>query len=60
MVRQGKTVVLATHDLAAARAWADLAVFMQAGRVLIAAPPEQLFTDPALLAATGLDRVVFR
>jgi cobalt/nickel transport system ATP-binding protein len=58
LVREGKTVVLSTHDLAAARRWADRVAFMQAGRVLLVAPPAQLFADRAALAATGLDQVM--
>jgi len=57
LVREGKTVVLSTHDLAAARRWADRVAFMQAGRVLLVVPPAQLFADRAALAATGLDQV---
>ncbi|MGC8781531.1 MAG: energy-coupling factor ABC transporter ATP-binding protein [Anaerolineae bacterium] len=57
LVQQGKAVVLSTHDLETARRWADQVAFMQAGRVLLVAPPARLFTDPALLATTGLDRV---
>ncbi|MEJ5200167.1 MAG: ABC transporter ATP-binding protein [Anaerolineae bacterium] len=57
LAQRGKAVVLSTHDLETARRWADQVAFMEAGRVLLVAPPKQLFTDPALLAATGLDRV---
>ncbi|MGQ9491702.1 MAG: energy-coupling factor ABC transporter ATP-binding protein [Anaerolineae bacterium] len=58
LVQQGKTVVLATHDLAVARKWADLVIFMREGRVQIVAPPAQVFSDPAVLAATELDQVL--
>lgn len=58
LVRQGKAVVLSTHDLDTARRWADQVAFMEAGRVLLIAPPEQFFTDKTVLAATGLDQVV--
>ena len=38
--RAGKTIVVVTHDLATAAAWADRAVWMDRGRVrLVGAPP---------------------
>jgi cobalt/nickel transport system ATP-binding protein len=58
LVEQGKTVVLSTHDLSVARTWADTVIFMQAGRILIVAPPAQIFSEPDVLAATELDRVM--
>ncbi len=60
LAQQGKAIVLSTHDLDAARRWADQVAFMRAGRVLLVAPPEHLFTDRAALAATGLDQVIAR
>lgn len=55
--QQGKTVVLATHDLTIARTWADIVIFMREGRVQIVASPEQIINDPDVLTATGLDQV---
>lgn len=48
LVAQGGTVVLATHDLALARRWADLVVVLHAGRVMTVAPPAQVWADPEL------------
>jgi cobalt/nickel transport system ATP-binding protein len=53
LVAQGKTVLLATHDLELARRWADLVVVMVAGRVVAAAPPTQVFADEELLSQLG-------
>lgn len=57
LVEQGKTVVLSTHNMTVARAWADLVIVMRDGRVQTIAPPSQIFSDPAVLAATELDQV---
>jgi cobalt/nickel transport system ATP-binding protein len=54
LVAQGKTVLLATHDLELAWLWADLVVVMATGRVVAAAPPAQVFADKGLLAQLGL------
>lgn len=53
LVRQGVTVLLATHDLDVAHHWADLVAVMDAGRVVVAAPPEQVFADPTLRDLLG-------
>jgi cobalt/nickel transport system ATP-binding protein len=53
LVGQGVTVLLATHDLEVARHWADLVAVMDAGRVVAAAPPAQVFADPALRELLG-------
>lgn len=56
LVDQGKTIVLATHDVEFARYWADLVVMMEAGRVIAAAAPQQIFADEELMVQTGLDQ----
>ncbi len=53
MVERGATVVLATHDLEAARRWADIVVVMDRGRVVAAAPPGDVFADPDLRRLIG-------
>lgn len=50
LTRQGTTVVLATHDLAIARQWADLVVLLDGGQVLGTAPPSEV---DALLTRVG-------
>jgi cobalt/nickel transport system ATP-binding protein len=53
LVGQGTTVLLATHDLDVARHWADLVAVMDAGQVVVAAPPAHVFADPALCELLG-------
>lgn len=60
LVAQGKTVVLATHDLHMARTWAERVIMMDGGRVVADGPPQRILTDPATLARTGLGAVVDR
>ncbi|ACL24181.1 energy-coupling factor ABC transporter ATP-binding protein [Chloroflexus aggregans] len=48
LVAEGGTVVLATHDLALARRWADLVVVLHEGRIVAVAPPAQVWADPEL------------
>jgi cobalt/nickel transport system ATP-binding protein len=54
--RQGKTLVLATHELEIARYWADLVVVMDRGRVVMADTPQVVFQNEVLLQPLGLDR----
>ena len=58
LVAQGKSILLATHDLHIVRTWAGRVIVMRAGQVVADAPPAQLFSDPVLLTRTGLDAVV--
>lgn len=53
LVAQGKTVLLATHEVELAHRWADLLVVMANGRVLAAAPPAQILADPMIRIHTG-------
>ncbi|WP_322494020.1 ABC transporter ATP-binding protein [Chloroflexus sp.] len=50
LVAEGGTIVLATHDLALARRWADLVVVLHEGRIVAVAPPAEVWADPALRA----------
>ncbi|GAB1641626.1 amino acid ABC transporter ATP-binding protein [Krasilnikovia sp. MM14-A1259] len=43
----GMTMVLATHEMGFARQIADEVVFLDAGRILEAGPPQQVLGDPA-------------
>jgi cobalt/nickel transport system ATP-binding protein len=54
LVAQGKTIVLATHEIEFARDWADIVVVMEAGSVIAAAAPDRIFADQELMARTGL------
>ena len=42
----GKTMIVVTHEMAFAREVADQCIFMEAGRIVEAGPPEQLFGNP--------------
>jgi polar amino acid transport system ATP-binding protein len=42
----GMTMLIATHEMGFARDVADQVCFLDAGRILEQAPPDQLFTDP--------------
>ena len=45
--KQGRTMLIVTHELAFARAMAHRILFLDGGRVAEEAPPEQFFTHPA-------------
>ena len=45
--KQGRTMLIVTHELAFARAIAHRILFLDGGRVTEEAPPEQFFTHPA-------------
>ena len=46
LAAEGRTIVMATHEMAFARAAADRVVFLDGGRVLEQGPPEQVLADP--------------
>jgi ABC-type polar amino acid transport system ATPase subunit len=39
------TMVVVTHEMGFARAVADRVLFMEAGRIVEAGPPDQIFAD---------------
>ncbi|MCD9154494.1 amino acid ABC transporter ATP-binding protein [Aeromicrobium duanguangcaii] len=43
---EGRTIVMATHEMSFARECADRIVFLADGRIVESGPPEQLFTAP--------------
>ena len=43
LARDGMTMVVVTHEMGFARAVADRVLFMEAGRIVEAGPPEQIF-----------------
>ena len=51
---RGRTIVMVTHDMALVAEYASRVVVMQAGQVLLDAPPRAVFERPDVLAATGL------
>ncbi|MGI5946012.1 MAG: energy-coupling factor ABC transporter ATP-binding protein [Lachnospiraceae bacterium] len=54
MSEKGITVIMATHDVDYAFAWADEAAVFHEGRVLRQGPPDEVFADQKLLAETHL------
>lgn len=47
LAKEGVTMIVVTHEMAFARAVADLVVFMDQGEIVESAPPEAFFTNPA-------------
>jgi cobalt/nickel transport system ATP-binding protein len=54
---QGKTLILATHDLDIVRRWATFVVVMEAGQALFAGSPDKLLSNSSLLKQTRLNEV---
>ena len=46
LAQSGMTMLVVTHEMGFARTIADEMVFMDAGRIVESAPPEQFFTHP--------------
>ena len=60
LVRDGMTMIVVTHEMAFARAVADRIAFMDAGRIVEIAPPEEFFAAPkSERAQRFLDQLVF-
>jgi polar amino acid transport system ATP-binding protein len=47
LARQGRTMLIVTHEMQFARAIADRVIFLDEGHVLEDLPPERFFTEPA-------------
>ena len=47
LAEQGMTMVIVTHEMNFARAVADRIIFIDQGRIIEEAPPEQFFTNPS-------------
>jgi len=54
--REGKTVILSTHDVDLAYSWADYIYLMKDGAVAGEGKPESIFRDETLLERTGMER----
>ena len=54
LASSGRTVLVSTHDVELAYRWADSVILMAHGRVLARGPPEEVFSDHALLATARL------
>ena len=60
LARDGMTMIVVTHEMAFARAVADRVAFMDAGRIVEIAPPEEFFAAPkSERAQRFLDQLVF-
>ena len=60
LARDGMTMIVVTHEMAFARAVADHIAFMDAGRIVEIAPPEEFFAAPkSERAQRFLDQLVF-
>lgn len=55
LTRQGITVLMATHDIDYAYAWADEIVLMKEGRVLCQGSPQEVCQKTELLTETNLE-----
>lgn len=47
LARQGRTMMIVTHEMQFARAIADRVIMIDGGRIIEEAPPERFFTAPA-------------
>lgn len=54
--RDGKTVIMSTHDVDLAYFWADYVYVMIDGAVAGEGPPEKVFQDEGLISGAGLDK----
>ena len=55
LAESGVAIIMATHDVDGALAWADRTVLLRGGAVECDAPPVETFLDEALLARCGLE-----
>lgn len=54
--KQGKTLLISTHDVNQAYAWADLVVLLKEGSLLSMGSPKEVFGDADTLAEAGLEQ----
>ena len=47
LARQGRTMMIVTHEMQFAKAIADRVIMIDGGKIVEEAPPEQFFTAPA-------------
>lgn len=55
LIKQGKTILLATHDLEVAQNWADLVVVIDSGKVFAFDSPEKIFSNAAVIEMLNLN-----
>ncbi len=54
---QGKTIIMATHNLSVVRYWASYVIVLQNGQVVFSGAPKELLTNRTVLEQTELSRV---
>ena len=54
---QGKTILLATHNLQVIKSWASFVVVIAKGAVAFSGPPAELLDNQAVLEQTGLAKI---
>lgn len=54
--KQGKTVILSTHDIDKAYSWADYIFILKDGKLLKEGPPQEIFLDSNLLEKSDLQK----
>ncbi len=52
--RNGRSIVISTHDVELALAWADHVIVLDKGRLLAEGPPDSVLADDPLLREAGL------
>jgi cobalt/nickel transport system ATP-binding protein len=57
---QGKTILMATHNLSVVRYWSSYVVVLEAGQAVFSGTPKALLTNQTLLDETGLSKVWWR
>ncbi len=57
---QGKTILMATHNLSVVRYWSSYVIVLEAGRAMFSGTPRALLNDERLLDKTGLSKVWWR
>ena len=57
---QGKTILMATHNLSVVRYWSSYVIVLEAGQVAFSGTPQCLLNDRPLLDKTGLSKVWWR
>ncbi len=57
---QGKTILMATHNLSVVRYWSSYVVVLEAGQAVFSGTPRALLNDKSLLDETGLSKVWWR
>ncbi|TLX77009.1 ABC transporter ATP-binding protein [Labilibacter sediminis] len=55
---KGKTILISTHDVNRAYAWADVVVLMKEGEILITGAPNEVFSNKSLMEKAGIKQPI--